>query len=139
MSDYGQSFDHYIAGERDRLARRRSELYGELDTIDAEFRAIEAYQQAKLGASQASPARRTSRGRRQQQIIDAVTGGGGLTRGEILERLGLKGSKRGEGSVSNALTAIMNKHLLIRDSGRYYLPEEAPADHWQQGNVGSPL
>jgi hypothetical protein len=30
----------------------------------------------------------------------------GLTRGEILDRMGLKGDKSGEMSVSNALTAL---------------------------------
>ena len=40
----------------------------------------------------------------------------GVTRGEILEKMGLKGNKSGEMSVSNALTALTkNKQVARRD------------------------
>jgi hypothetical protein len=43
----------------------------------------------------------------------------GLTRGEILDRMGLKGDKAGEMSVSNALTALTKANQVVRHDGRY--------------------
>ena len=43
-----------------------------------------------------------------------------LSRGEILERMGLKGDKSGEMSVSNALTALAKGNQVRREGGRYY-------------------
>ena len=43
----------------------------------------------------------------------------GLTRGQILERMGLKGNKSGEMSVSNALTALTKASQVARRDGRY--------------------
>ena len=43
----------------------------------------------------------------------------GLTRGEILDRMGLKGDKSGEMSVSNALTALTKANQVTRRDGRY--------------------
>jgi hypothetical protein len=43
----------------------------------------------------------------------------GLTRGEILERMGLKGDKSGEMSVSNALTALTKANRVVRRDGKY--------------------
>jgi hypothetical protein len=44
----------------------------------------------------------------------------GLTRGEILERMSLKGDKAGEMSVSNALTALTKANQVTRREGRYF-------------------
>jgi hypothetical protein len=44
---------------------------------------------------------------------------GGLTRGEIIERMGLKGNKSGEMSVSNALTALTKGNQVSRRDGKY--------------------
>ena len=46
--------------------------------------------------------------------------GHGLSRGEILERMGLKGNKSGEMSVSNALTALTKGNQVRRDGGKYH-------------------
>jgi hypothetical protein len=43
----------------------------------------------------------------------------GLTRGEILDRMRLKGDKAGEMSVSNALTALIKANQVTRRDGRY--------------------
>ena len=45
--------------------------------------------------------------------------GNGLSRGEILERMGLKGDKSGEMSVSNALTALTKRNQVRREGGKY--------------------
>jgi hypothetical protein len=42
-----------------------------------------------------------------------------LSRGEILEQMGLKGDKSGEMSVSNALTALTKSNQVLRDGGKY--------------------
>jgi hypothetical protein len=43
----------------------------------------------------------------------------GLTRGEILEKMGLKGDKSGEMSISNALTALTKANQIFRRDGKY--------------------
>ncbi len=43
----------------------------------------------------------------------------GLTRGELLEKMGLKGDKSGEMSVSNALTALSKTSQVRREDGKY--------------------
>ena len=51
-----------------------------------------------------------------QTIKDSPSG---LTRGEILERMGLKGDKAGATSISNALTALTKANQVSRRDGRY--------------------
>jgi hypothetical protein len=43
----------------------------------------------------------------------------GLWRGELLEKMGLKGDKQGEMSVSNALTALTKAGHVNRKKGKY--------------------
>ena len=54
----------------------------------------------------------------------------GLTRGEILERMQLKGDKAGEMSVSNALTALTKGGQVRRDDwpGTRLLSRRRPVD-----------
>ncbi len=47
--------------------------------------------------------------------------GNGLTRGQILEKMGLKGDKAGEMSVSNALTALTKSQQVSRRDGKYVI------------------
>ena len=109
MSD--ESFADYIARERERLSREREEISSqrrELDNrlaaIDREFQALEAYQTAKTGKLRG--ARRTQTQR--------------LSRGEILERMGLKGDRSAETSISNALNALLKRNQIRREGGKYY-------------------
>lgn len=44
----------------------------------------------------------------------------GLSRGQILERMGLKGEKSGEMSISNALTGLTKGNELRRENGKYF-------------------
>jgi len=60
------------------------------------------------------------RGSKREELMQVIRDGHGLTRGEILERMGLKGNKAGEMSVSNALTALTKSNQVRRD-GRKYL------------------
>ena len=131
MSDYGGgNFSEYIARDRERLHAEREtivnqqkELQRKLDSINREFAAIEAYETAKTGkAARQGPAGRQTRARRgsrRQALLDVIRQSDGLSRGEILERMGLKGDKSGEMSVSNALTALTKNNQVQREGGKY--------------------
>lgn len=131
MSDFGGgNFSEYIARDRERLQAEREKIFGQqeelqrkLDAINREFAAIEAYETAKTGkaARQAAAGRqmRVRRGSRRQALLDVIRQSEGLSRGEILERMGLKGDKSGEMSVSNALTALTKNNQVQREGGKY--------------------
>jgi hypothetical protein len=126
------NFAEYIAKERERLHAEREqiftqqeELQRQLDAINREFAAIEAYEGAKTGkaARQQAPAGRQSRARRgsrREDLLELIQQGNGLSRGEILEKMGLKGDKAGEMSVSNALTALAKRNQVRREGGKYH-------------------
>ena len=130
-SDFGDSnFAEYIARERDRLRAEREQVFSqqeelqrELDAINREFAAIEAYNTAKTGknARQAPAGRqpRAHRGSRREALLELIRQSDGLSRGEILERMGLKGDKSGETSVSNTLTALTKSNQLRREGRKY--------------------
>jgi hypothetical protein len=128
MSD--DRFSDYIARERERLSRERREISNQrrgldnrLAAIDREFQALEAYQAAKTGrpsGRRTQMQRRTRRGSRREELLDVIRAGNGLSRGEILERMGLKGDKSGETSVSNALSALIKRNQVRREGGKYY-------------------
>src|ERR1051325_4201831 len=144
MSD-GQSdtFQEYVERERDRLDAERQgilqqqrEIDKRLDEIDRELQAVDAYEAAKTGravatrgrgqrsggqrASGGSGQRQGRRGSKREELLRVIREGNGLTRGEILERMGLKGNKAGEMSVSNALTALAKSDQIRRGEGRKY-------------------
>jgi hypothetical protein len=146
-----ERFSDYIARERERLSREREEIASqrrELDNrfaaIDREFQALDAYQAAKTGkpsgARRAQSQRQGRRGSRREELLNLIRDGNGLSRGDILERMGLKGDKSGEMSVSNALSIMSKSNQIRREGGKYYpgspgasepeLPLEATeADH----------
>ena len=62
------------------------------------------------------PARRDSR---REKLLKLIRGETGLSRGEILERMGIKGDKSGEMSVSNALTTLVEKNQVGLKGGKY--------------------
>lgn len=124
-------FQAFIAQERERLDRQRADvlskkadLDNELQSIEREMAAITAYERAKVGKSAASAlqsARRNGRrsGRR-QEVLDLLKGSpDGLSRREILERLDVKGERREEQSVSNALSALKKAGQLGQEGGKY--------------------
>jgi hypothetical protein len=126
------NFADFIARDRARLHAEREaiftqlqELETKLTAINNEMRAIDAYEAAKSG--KAAPARATTsrrapqsrKGSRREELLNVIKSGDGLSRGEILEKMGLKGDKSGEMSVSNALTALTKGNLVRRDGGKY--------------------
>src|SRR3954462_8720884 len=131
-SNFGNgNFPDYIARERDRLRAEREQIFSQqkelqrkLDAVNREFAAIEAYETAKTGkAARQAPAGRQPRGRRgsrREALLELIRQGDGLSRREILERMGLKGDKAGEMSVSNALTALSKSNQVRREGGKYH-------------------
>src|SRR3954469_6312574 len=131
-SSFGSgNFPEFIARERERLRAEREQIFSQqedltrkLDAVNREFAAIKAYETAKTGeAVRQEPARRqrqARRGSRREGLLELIRQSNGLSRGEILERMGLKGDKAGEMSVSNALTALAKSNQVRRDGGKYY-------------------
>jgi hypothetical protein len=125
-----------LHGEREAIFEQQQELETKLEAINREFAAIDAYEATKAGrtipipirgataraagtgASTAAP--RARRGSKREALLQLIReNAAGLTRGEILERMGLKGDKAGEMSVSNALTALTKGKQVMRAEGRY--------------------
>ena len=113
-----------LNSERAAIRGQQRELEKKLAEIDREYAAIDAYEAAKSGKA----ARQTSKGRaapsRRGSKRDAIiavlqANPDGLTRGELLEKMGLKGNKSGEMSVSNALTALSKSNQVARKDGKY--------------------
>lgn len=126
-----QSLHDVITKDKERLNSERAairaqqrELEKKLAEIDREYTAIDAYEAAKSGkATRQTGARRASGGRKggKRDAIIAVLQANpdGLSRGELLEKMGLKGNKTGEMSVSNALTALTKSNQVARKDGKY--------------------
>src|SRR3954451_16134416 len=131
QSDFGGgNFAEYIARERDRFRAEREQIFNQqeeltrrLDAINREFAAMEAYETTKTGKATrqtaASRQPRARRGSRREALLELIRQSDGLSRGELLERMGLKGDKSGEMSVSNALTALTKSNQVHREGGKY--------------------
>jgi hypothetical protein len=128
MSD---DFSTYVQSEREKLTQRRGKALDEmkrwkgvLEDLDKEFAAINAYEAAKTGKAigrvgSAAPRARRS-GQREAIMRMLRTTPSGMTRGELLAACGVKGDKAGEGSISNALSALQRSGKVMRqDGGRW--------------------
>jgi hypothetical protein len=131
------TFSDFIARDRERLHAERETIFNqqqELETklaaISRELSAVDAYEQAKSGKApvparqtRGRPARgATRRGSRREGLLALIRENpSGLSRREILDRMGLKGDKSGEMSVSNALTALTKVGQVNRHDGKYWI------------------
>jgi hypothetical protein len=126
------TFETFIEKERERLSKKREgamtklqEAENEIAEVERELAAIGAYEAAKAGKLPAARRGRTSgvraaRGSRQGAVLDLLSKStSGMTRGEILEAMGLKGDKSGEQSVSNALNNLKKAKKVSSKDGRY--------------------
>ena len=142
-------FADIMQRERDRLNRERQEIVNQqkdlenkLTEINHELAAIDAYEAAKTGKA-ATPSRhpraprkrgalikqlsvdigaRPQTGTRREAILKVIgENPSGLSRGEILERIGLKGNKSAQKSISNALTALTKSNRVSRKEGKYVM------------------
>jgi hypothetical protein len=134
-----ETFETFVArerarlhGERDAIFTQQQELDQKLEAVNRELAAIEAYEAAKTGKAPArqSATRRTGTrstrktsgahsGSKRDELLKLIQGNEGLSRAEILERMGLKGNKSGEMSVSNALTALTKSNQVARRDRKY--------------------
>ena len=101
------------------------QIDAEIAEVDRELAAIDAYERTRTGWSHtltraATGRRRARTGSKREAVVKVVREAPhGLTRGELLERMGVKGDKAGEMSVSNVLTALTKSNVLARNNGRY--------------------
>jgi hypothetical protein len=117
-------FQNMIEKERERLNKlrqdaltRRAAIDTEVADITRELSAIDAYERAKTGKKKNTAGRRSSR---QDGILQLLRGNAdGLSRGGILDGLGLKGNKSGEQSISNALNNMKKAGKLAVKDGKY--------------------
>ncbi len=131
-----------LNGEREQIFTQQKDLENKLTEINRELAAIDAYEAAKTGKaatatrqsrsprksaatikrSSAEPRVRPQRGSRREALLKVIgEEPNGLRRGEIFERMGLKGNKSAEKSVSNALTALTKNNQVSRREGKYVI------------------
>lgn len=127
-------FANCVAAERERLTTQKNAIAVEIaglqsqaENIKRELTALDAYEAAKTGKatmpSATGKTRRPRNGTRREELLNIIGQNNGLSRGEILERMGLKGDKSGEMAVSNALTAMGKRNEVRREGGKYYAVE----------------
>ena len=133
-----QSFEALMQAERERLTKEREEIFNQqqsleerLTAINNELRAFDVFEQAKQGKfptttaapSKARASTGTRKGReggKRDEILKLVQELGGGTRAELIEKLGVKGNKSGEQSLSNALSNLKKQGKVTQDeSGKY--------------------
>ena len=121
----------YITKQRNALLQQREEIFSQqhelqqqLDALNAMLAKFDVFEgKAAASRSSAGRTRRTTtarRGSKRDQLIQVILDSNGLSRGEILEKMGLKGDKSGEMSVSNALTALTKSQQIERRDGKYH-------------------
>ena len=128
--------------EREEIINQQKDLENKLTELNHELAAIDAYEVAKTGKA-ATPSRqsraprksaapikqlsadagaRAKPGTRREAVLNVIgENPNGLSRGEILERIGLKGDTPAQKSVSNALTALTKSNRVTRRDGKYVM------------------
>jgi hypothetical protein len=123
-----ETFAAMIDKERERLRKaledlraKQEELQAQRATIETELDALDTYEAARSGKTRKSrTASRAPRGSRQQSVLAVITKSKkGMTRGDILQAMGLKGNKGGERAISNALTALKKAKRVISKDRKY--------------------
>ena len=118
----------FITRQREALVDQRQELLDQqralqeqIDQLDEMLTKFDVFEGKPARVRKQSRTRRTSgrRGSKREELLKIIRGSHGLTRGEILEKMGLKGNKPGEMSVSNALTALTKSNQVGRDGRKY--------------------
>jgi len=141
-----EAFATFIACDRERFNKEREEIFNEqhelelrLDAVNRELAVIDAYEAAKSGkplapVKQVRASRAPSRGRRgskREALLQLIQQSpSGLTRGEILERMGLKGDKSEQRRDES--TKIRHKTSVKGDKRRWktYLYREPIGPHF---------
>ena len=121
------TFETFIAKERERLMKhradalsRKAEIDTELSEIDREMIAIQAYEDAKRGKPARAPRAAGRRGSKREALLALIKNSpAGISRADILTQMDVKGDKKGEQSVSNALSALKKAGAIDSADGRY--------------------
>jgi hypothetical protein len=121
-----EPFDLLIEKERARLNEQREgiiaqqkQLAEQLAGVDREIEAINAYEAVKTGGARKNPPG-TRSGKRNNVLQLLASQPQGMTRGEILDAMNIKGSKSEEQSVSNALKQLKKLgRIASGDDGKY--------------------
>ena len=119
----------FITRQREQLLQQRQELLNQqqalqqqLEEVDEMLHKFDVFVGKAARPRQQARGRRVSearRGSRRDELLQVIKAGNGLSRGEILEKMGLKGNKSGEMSVSNALTALTKSKQISRRDRKY--------------------
>lgn len=114
-----------ITRQEEQLAARRHDIQGMMDKVEAleavlEGRvSVDGVQKSRAGKASTKP--RAKPGKKRGEILDLVRQHeAGLSRGELIDMLGVRGNKSGEQSVSNALSAMKKAGNLDARDGRYF-------------------
>lgn len=133
-----QTFETFVTKERarlktarDQLLKQRADLQEQLDDVDAQMRAIDAYEAVRSGKPVPSTTgeprklgpRRTGI---RQEILEAVQAAGqqGITPAELRAQRGIgDDDKSGAQSVSNALAALKKMEKIVQgEDSKYRTP-----------------
>ena len=117
----------FITRQREALLQQRQELLNQQQAIQQQLEELEEMLgrfdvfegKAARPRKQTRRASGSRRGSKRDELLNVIRAGNGLTRGEILEKMGLKGNKAGEMSVSNALTALTKGNQVTRRDRKY--------------------
>ena len=116
----------FIAKQRETLLNRRQEildqqraLQAQLDELDGILERFDVFEGRPAEEPQYRRRRSGRRGSRREELLKIIKQSHGVTRGEILDKMGLKGNKSGEMSVSNALTALTKSKQVARRDRKY--------------------
>jgi len=130
------TFATFMKKERARLDKARKAALAnkaavdkEVAALERELTALDAYQQAKGAPARRATAKRAPgkaprrtgrRGEKRQAVLDLILKNPvGLSRGEILAQMGVKGNRSAEQSVSNALSALKKSEKVNSREGKY--------------------
>src|SRR3954463_5544847 len=122
----------FITKQREALLQQRvvilnqqQELQRQLEQVEEMLAKFDVFEgkgrQGRPNRSTAASRSSSRRGSKRDELLRVIREGGGLTRGQILEKMGLKGNKSGEMSVSNALTALTKNNQIRRGDDRKYI------------------
>jgi len=108
--------------QREGIFNQQQELQRQLNEVNDMLSKFDAFEGKAAPSRQQTRARRSPgsrRGSKRDELLKVIREGNGLTRGQILDKMGLKGNKSGEMSVSNSLTALTKSQQVTRRDGKY--------------------
>lgn len=121
------SLQEAIEKERERLRERLIELHGkkaeldsEIDAVNAELKAITAYENVRKPKERIRNTRAPRQTGMKQTIIDLLKTAP-LNRASIIDALGVRGDKSKEQTVSNTLANLKKKDEVKLKDGMYSL------------------